>query len=97
MLAHPSPASAPISPVCVLVWVVGILRRGRMREMIRSLLSSKKAVAAIAGVIVIGASRAGIVLPPEATHDLVAVVVAYLIGQGLADVGKEAAKAENHG
>jgi uncharacterized membrane protein (DUF441 family) len=68
-----------------------------MREMIRSLLSSKKAVAAIAGVVVIGASRAGIVLPTEATHDLVAVVVAYLIGQGLADVGKEAAKVENHG
>jgi len=87
-----------ISPVDVLVWVVGILRRGqKMREMIRSLLSSKKAVAAIAGVVVIGASRAGIVLPPEATHDLVAVVVAYLIGQGLADVGKEAVKADNHG
>ena len=61
-------------------------------QLIRSLLSSKKAIAAIAGVIVAAVGRFGLDLPTDAVTQVVAPIIAYILGQGIADAGKEAVK-----
>jgi hypothetical protein len=72
-------------------------------ETIRSLLKSKKAVAMITGIVASGlALAAGKLLGEEAGGALAekyaalitSTVIAYVIGQGVADHGKEAAKEE---
>ena len=68
-----------------------------MREMIRSLLSSKKAVAAITGVIVSVVGRWGLDLPADAVTEIVVIVCSFILAQGVADAGKEAMKVQNHG
>jgi len=60
-----------------------------MLKTFKELLSSKKAVAAIAGVLVVLAGRIGLNLPDETALEITGIVIAYLLGQGLADVGKE--------
>lgn len=60
-----------------------------MMDVFRQLLNSKKAIAAVAGVLIALAARVGLDLPVESTHEIIAVVVAYIVGQGLADFGKE--------
>jgi hypothetical protein len=57
---------------------------------IKQLLASKKAVAAIAGVLVILAGRIGLNLPDDTALEITGIVIAYLLGQGLADVNKPA-------
>ena len=58
----------------------------------RELLTSKKFAAAVAGVLVAAAARIGLDLPVEDVAIIVAPLIAYIAGQGLADLGKEAAK-----
>ena len=60
-------------------------------NVIKQLLASKKAIAAIAGVLVILAGRIGLNLPDETALEITGIVIAYLLGQGLADVNKPAA------
>ena len=60
-----------------------------------SMPSSKKLSAAIVGVLLVVLNDVfawGI--SPEAVQKTVAVVMAYVIGQGVADLGKEKVKAE---
>ncbi len=45
----------------------------------------KKVLALIAGLIGVAAQSAGVAIPPVAFH----LIIAYLAGQGLADMGKE--------
>lgn len=59
-----------------------------MINALKEMLSSKKAIAAIAGLIVAGAGRIGLGLPPDAVAEITAVIVAYIVGQGIADAGK---------
>ncbi|MCP4172206.1 MAG: hypothetical protein GY758_15690 [Fuerstiella sp.] len=60
-------------------------------NVIKQLLASKKAIAAIAGVLVILAGRIGLNLPEETALEITGIVIAYLLGQGLADVNKPVA------
>jgi len=46
---------------------------------------SKKVLALIAGLVGAAALSAGVAIPPVAFH----LIIAYLAGQGLADLGKE--------
>jgi|TARA_R110000824_G_scaffold296778_1_gene485037 hypothetical protein len=62
-----------------------------MLKMLKELLSSKKALAAIAGVLVLVAGRIGLNLPEETALEITGIVIAYLLGQGLADVNKPVA------
>ncbi|MCP4783381.1 MAG: hypothetical protein GY903_31105 [Fuerstiella sp.] len=62
-----------------------------MLKMLKELLSSKKAVAAVAGVLVLLAGRIGLNLPEETALEITGIVIAYLLGQGLADVNKPVA------
>ena len=61
---------------------------------IKEAATSKKFIMALAGVAVTGAGRIGLQLPVEDVALIVMPVVAYIIGQGWADSGKEAAKVE---
>jgi uncharacterized membrane protein (DUF441 family) len=60
-------------------------------DMIKILLSSKKFTAMIIGIVATFLStRFG--LPEEQVREIVALVIAYIIGQGVADMGKQTAK-----
>tara|TARA_R100001244_G_scaffold99872_1_gene74528 strand:+ start:232 stop:447 length:216 start_codon:yes stop_codon:yes gene_type:complete len=67
----------------VEVKVLGILKE---------MTTSKKFIAAIAGTIVAFLATVGLDLPPGDVAALIGPIVAYIIGQGWADSGKEAAK-----
>src|SRR5687767_1135265 len=59
---------------------------------VREFLTSKKFIVAIAGLIITGAARYNLNLDPDMVQNFVYVIVAYLLAQGWADSGKEAAK-----
>ena len=61
-----------------------------MWNMFAELLTSKKALAAVSGVIIAAAARYGLNLPEDAVNQILAPIVAYIVGQGLADFGKGA-------
>lgn len=61
-------------------------------DVLKQLLSSKKLVAAAIGVIVAVGGRLGLDLSTEDVALIVGPIVAYILGQGIADHGKEAAK-----
>ncbi len=59
------------------------------------ILKSKKAQAMIVGLILtLFHNTLGIELDPVEVGEIVALIVAYIIGQGVADVGKERVRAE---
>lgn len=59
-------------------------------EVFKQLLASKKAIAAVAGVLVLLAGRIGLDIPDATAVEITGIVIAYLLGQGLADVNKSA-------
>lgn len=65
---------------------------GAFKTLLGKLLTSKKFLATVAGVLVALGSKIGLDLPTEATLSIVGAIAAYVIGQGIADNGKEAAK-----
>ncbi len=60
---------------------------------LRELLASKKFVVALAGIIAGVAAKKGLALDTETTALLLSPVLAYIVGQGVADRGKPAAQA----
>ncbi len=63
-----------------------------MKKILRDLFGSKKFVVMLSAIIVYVASRFGFEVSPSIADNLLAFVAAYLVGQGIADHGKEAAK-----
>jgi len=59
------------------------------------LIKSKKFQVAIIGVVVMLLGEFGLDIDPEALLAIVSPLIAYIIGQGVADHGKEKAKIEN--
>lgn len=59
-----------------------------------SLLNSKKFQAAVIAVVVMVANEFSLQLDPEAILAVVSPLIAFIIGQGVADIGKEKAKIE---
>ena len=59
---------------------------------LKEFITSKKFIVAVAGVILATAGKHNLNLDADSVQNIVYVVVAYLIGQGVADHGKEAAK-----
>lgn len=68
-----------------------------MWKLLAEILTSKKALATVAGLIVAGAAKYGLGLEESTVIEILAAVAAYVIGQGIADNGKEAAKIEQNG
>ena len=64
-------------------------------EILKLLLNSKKFTAMIIGIIATFFSeRFG--LPEEQTREIVALIITYIAGQSVADIGKEAALINNN-
>ena len=68
-----------------------------MKKMIAELLTSKKALMAIAGAIAAGVGRLGLDLPVEDIAAILGPIIAFIFSQGIADAGKEKAKIERGG
>lgn len=64
---------------------------------LKQMLGSKKAIAMVAGIIVSAAAHIGFDLPPEEVTGILAPILAYIVGQGVADHGKEKEKARAAG
>lgn len=65
-----------------------------MFESLKTMLLSKKFLAMVAGLIVSFAARYGLNLSEAEVAGIVALFVAYILGQGITDSGKSAAKVE---
>jgi hypothetical protein len=59
---------------------------------LKDLLASKKFLVLLAAIIVAIASKLGLNLDPDMLTQIIALAGAYIVGQGIADHGKEAAK-----
>lgn len=59
---------------------------------VKALLSSKKFVAALIAALVWLTGKVGLSVDTETMAGIVGPIVAYVVGQGIADAGKEAAK-----
>lgn len=58
------------------------------------LLRSKKFQAALVGVVVAALAHFGFDVAPDTVMALLAPILAFIAGQGVADIGKEKAKVE---
>jgi hypothetical protein len=61
-----------------------------MWKLVAELLTSKKAIATLAGVLIVASNRIGLQLPEEAITQIIGAIAAYVVSQGLADFGKAA-------
>ena len=58
------------------------------------LLTSKKFQAAVIGVVVMVLGEVGLQLDPDTLLLVVSPIIAYIVGQGVADIGKGKAEVE---
>lgn len=65
-----------------------------VKPLLAQVFTSKKALATMAGVVVALLGKLGVQLPLEVTISILGLIGTYVIGQGIADNGKEAVKAE---
>lgn len=63
-----------------------------IKGLILGLLGSKKFIVLVSGLIVTGIAKYKINLDPLMVQGMLAALVAYLLGQGIADSGKGAAE-----
>lgn len=63
-------------------------------QVIKEAATSKKFIVTVASVITAAAMKIGLELPTEAVATILAPAIAYILGQGWADTGKEAARIE---
>lgn len=61
-------------------------------DVLKQYATSKKAIAFVAGLVMLFLNQFGLDLPEETITRGVALIASYLVGQGLADIGKEAEK-----
>lgn len=66
-------------------------------NVIQSLFGSKKFIGLLVGMIVVIGTELGLDLSTEALTGLIALISSWLLGQGIADNGKERAKIEKGG
>ena len=65
-----------------------------MKKVLAELFTSKKFIGFLVGIVLSILSKKGIAVPPELATEIVALTASYVVGQGLADMGKEKAKIE---
>ena len=60
-------------------------------KFLKKLFSSKKFLAMLSGILIVTVNlAAGLDLPPDALVSVLGVIGAFIVGQGIADNGKEA-------
>ena len=62
-----------------------------MWKLFAEIVTSKKAIATLAGVVLVATNRFGLQLPEDAVTQIIGSIAAYVVSQGLADFGKNAA------
>lgn len=62
------------------------------RRPVRDLFKSKKAIATMVGLLVPISKKLGLDIPPDMLTAMVGLIAAYVVGQGVADHGKEREK-----
>ena len=67
-----------------------------MKDALKGMAGSKKALAMIAGLIASLAGKYGLDIPTEELTVVLSPVLAYILGQGVADAGKEKARIESN-
>ncbi len=65
-----------------------------MKEMLKALIGSKKFMTALVSCLVGLAAKVGLELSPDEITAILSPALAYIVGQGVADHGKERAKVE---
>jgi hypothetical protein len=63
-----------------------------MLNVLKELLASKKFIVMLAAMVVAIASKLGFAIDHDMSTQVITLASAYLVGQGIADHGKEAAK-----
>jgi len=66
-----------------------------IKNVIGGLLSSKKFIVMVSGLIVTALAKYKLDLDPLMVQGMVGALIAWLLSQGIADSGKEAAKIAN--
>ena len=61
-----------------------------LKRLALEILTSKKALATFAGVLIVATNRLGLQLSEDAVTQIIGAIAAYVVGQGLADFGKAA-------
>jgi hypothetical protein len=62
-------------------------------RVIKEMFGSKKFLASVAGVIAVAVAKlTGVEIPDDILMGVLGIVAAYVVGQGVADHGKEATK-----
>ncbi len=64
----------------------------KIKPVLEQVLTSKKALAMLAGALVWVLAQAGVTATPEQILPVLVLIATYILGQGLADIGKEANK-----
>lgn len=59
---------------------------------IKEFITSKKFIAAVAGIVLTLLAKLHFNIPESTVQEIVGLIIAYLVAQGWADKGKEAAK-----
>jgi len=60
--------------------------------LIKQLFWSKKFLVSLSGMVFVLLSKLGVPIDEETVSNIVIILAAYVVGQGLADTGKEALK-----
>lgn len=68
-----------------------------MWKALKDMFSSKKFLAGVTGVVVAGVAKLGVDLDDEAVLIIISPLMAYILGTGLQDFGKEKAKIAANG
>jgi hypothetical protein len=65
----------------------------KFKHLVGEILTSKKALALLSGLAVLGLSKHGVDVNPDTVDRVLGFLGAYIVGQGVADMGKEKLKA----
>lgn len=63
-----------------------------LQEALKQFFGSKKLMAAIVGMLLIAAQKAGLPMDQDTLYEFLAVIGTFLLSQGIADMGKPAAQ-----
>ena len=66
-----------------------------MLQIVKDLFSSKKFLVMLSGIVITVASKLGLNIDPNTLNQILAIIAAYIVGQGIADHGKEAVIAQS--
>ena len=66
----------------------------KLKAMVVTIITSKKAMATFAGIVVTFLAKQGILVPESQVNEILAMLISYIVGQGIADAGKNIGAAQ---